>query len=87
VEGYPSKITRPDLNKRTDIKQAFSIGPRKCLGRNLAYMEMRLILARVLFNFDLELVDKDKDWVKGMKIYGFWEKPDLMVKLTPVSDH
>ena len=70
----------------SNIMKAFSVGPRNCLGKNLAYVEMRLILAHIIFNFDLELVEKDKDWMKDMKVYGFWEKPELMVKLTPVGD-
>ncbi|KAF2012093.1 cytochrome P450 monooxygenase-like protein [Aaosphaeria arxii CBS 175.79] len=68
----------------------FSFGPRSCLGKNLAYAEMRLILAQMLFNFDLELVDNggDKDgkgWLDGQKVFTLWEKPDLMVRLSPVT--
>jgi cytochrome P450 len=63
----------------------FSFGPRNCLGKNLAYAEMRLILAKVLFNFDLELVDKDGDWMEGQKVFTLWEKPSLMVTLHPVE--
>lgn len=53
--------------------------------RSLAYAEMRLVLTKVLFNFDLELVDKDVDWMAGQKVFTLWEKPSLMVKLTPVK--
>jgi hypothetical protein len=42
---------------------------------------MRLILAKVLFNFDLELVDKEKDWLKGQRCFTLWEKPSLMIRL------
>jgi len=63
----------------------FSFGPRNCLGKNLAYAEMRLILAKVLFSFDLELVDKDKDWIGEQKVFTLWEKGSLMVKLKPVK--
>jgi len=55
-----------------------------CFG-SLAYAEMRLILAKVLFNFDLELVDKTQEWMKGQKVFTLWEKPSLMVKLHPVK--
>jgi hypothetical protein len=50
-------------------------------------MEMRLILARLIFNFDLELVEKETDWMKDMKAYTIWKKPQLMVKLTPVGGY
>ncbi|KFX86931.1 hypothetical protein O988_09454, partial [Pseudogymnoascus sp. VKM F-3808] len=45
-----------------EVLQPFSIGPRNCIGKSLAYAEMRLILARLLWNFDLKLVDDSKDW-------------------------
>ena len=46
---------------------------------------MRLIVAKVLFNFDLELVNKDFDWMAANKSFTLWEKPSLMVKLIPVQ--
>ncbi|ESZ91765.1 cytochrome P450 monooxygenase [Sclerotinia borealis F-4128] len=61
--------------------QPFNLGPRNCIGRNLAYAEMRLILARVIWNFDLELADESKSWAKNMKIFLLWEKPPLYVNL------
>lgn len=30
----------------------FSLGPRTCIGKNMAYMEMTIVMARVLFLFD-----------------------------------
>ncbi|CAO2654499.1 Nn.00g112320.m01.CDS01 [Neocucurbitaria sp. VM-36] len=68
-----------------DAVNPFSFGPRNCLGKNLAYAEMRLIVAKLLFNFDLELVHKDQEWTKEQKVFTLWEKPSLMVKLKPVQ--
>ncbi|RPA99485.1 cytochrome P450 [Choiromyces venosus 120613-1] len=34
----------------------FSIGPRGCIGKSVAYMELRLTLARLLFEYDCEEV-------------------------------
>jgi averantin hydroxylase len=62
----------------------FSLGPRNCIGRNLAYAEMRLILAKVLYNFDLELDDRVGDWM-DQKVFVLWEKHPLWVKVTPVK--
>ncbi|KAL1970353.1 hypothetical protein VTN77DRAFT_5513 [Rasamsonia byssochlamydoides] len=36
----------------------FSIGPRGCIGKSMALMEMRLTLARMMFLFDVERADK-----------------------------
>ena len=49
---------------------------------SLAYVEMRLILSRIIFNFELELADPDSDWM-AQKVYALWEKSPLMTKLTP----
>ncbi|KAF1848218.1 cytochrome P450 monooxygenase-like protein [Cucurbitaria berberidis CBS 394.84] len=68
-----------------DSMNPFSFGPRNCLGKSLAYAEMRLILAKVLFNFDLEIVNDSQDWMKEQKTYALWEKPSLMVKLKSVQ--
>ncbi|RAH66805.1 cytochrome P450 [Aspergillus aculeatinus CBS 121060] len=35
----------------------FSIGPRGCIGKSMAFMEMRLTIARLIFLFDLALAD------------------------------
>jgi hypothetical protein len=52
------------------------------MGKNFGIMEVRLILAQIIFNFDLELVEKEEDF---MRCYGFWEKPELMVKMSPIG--
>ncbi|KAB8302765.1 hypothetical protein EYC80_006112 [Monilinia laxa] len=65
--------------------QPFSIGPRNCIGRHLAYAEMRLIMTRILWNFDLELCDGMDQWSQ-QRIYALWEKGPLMVKVHPRKD-
>lgn len=50
---------------------------------SLAYAELKLILARILYNFDMELVDPDEDWM-DQKAFFIWTKPPLNIYLTPV---
>lgn len=50
---------------------------------SLANHEMRLILAKVLWNFDLELCPQSQNWA-DQKTYSLWEKHPLMVKMRPV---
>jgi hypothetical protein len=46
---------------------------------------MRLILAKIIFNFDLQLADDSRDWFREQKVYFLWEKPALNIRLTPVA--
>ncbi|KAH7348070.1 cytochrome P450 46A1 [Pyrenochaeta sp. MPI-SDFR-AT-0127] len=62
--------------------QPFSVGPRDCVGKNMAYHEMRLILAKVVFNFDLELRPESKDWA-DQQVFILWQKGPLMVNVKP----
>ncbi|KAI0485253.1 isotrichodermin C-15 hydroxylase [Xylariaceae sp. FL0804] len=62
----------------------FSQGLRQCPGREIAWVQVRLFLSKVLWVFDIEEVlgrplDFDKDFIT----YGFWVKPDLMVRFVP----
>ncbi|KAG0154582.1 hypothetical protein PDIDSM_150 [Penicillium digitatum] len=53
--------------------QPFSFGPRNCIGKNLAYHEMRLILAKVLYNFDFSLLPESVGWEK-QKTFFLWRR-------------
>ncbi|RYP20696.1 hypothetical protein DL765_002646 [Monosporascus sp. GIB2] len=70
---------------RLDAHQPFSFGPRNCIGRNLAYAEMRLILARIVYGFDMKLADDSTDWIKRQKTFILWDRIPLNVYLTPVQ--
>ena len=63
------------------VLQPFAVGPRNCIGRHLAMAEMRLILARMLWNFDFELCPESEGWIE-QKIKLLWVKPPLMCKVT-----
>ncbi|KAH8764643.1 benzoate 4-monooxygenase cytochrome P450 [Hyaloscypha finlandica] len=71
--------TRFANDKRTAF-QPFSTGPRNCLGKNLAYAELRLIVPRTLWNFDLELMPDSQNWHAVQKCWSLWQKPDLNIK-------
>jgi hypothetical protein len=53
--------------------------------RSLAWAEMRMILAHMLWHFDLELHPASKDWIEKQKVFMLWQKPDLIVKIVPRS--
>ncbi|KFY25574.1 hypothetical protein V491_01685 [Pseudogymnoascus sp. VKM F-3775] len=70
--------------------QPFSLGPQGCLGKQLAYMEMRLIMCHLIWNFNIESTDGAWQWdpagqMKNLRVYVVWEKPPLNVKLKSVT--
>ncbi|TDZ36157.1 Trichothecene C-15 hydroxylase [Colletotrichum trifolii] len=92
----PSKFLDPDsfiperwldderfANDAKHLHQPFSYGPRNCLGMNLAYAEMRLILARIIWNFDIEVAPESTHWTKNQKVFFFWDKPPLWTYFKP----
>lgn len=51
---------------------------------SLAYAEVRLILARMIWNFDMELQKDSHRWSEGRKAFTTWEKGSLNVRLMQV---
>ena len=47
---------------------------------SFAYMEVNLILAKMLWKYDLELVNKDVDFIGEGRVFVMWWKPTLTVK-------
>ncbi|KAF2419707.1 pisatin demethylase [Tothia fuscella] len=85
-----------DKENTTDKLHAsnpFSLGPRGCIGRNLSYMEMRLIIGKLLWCNDITMANHPENDVwdpvndhENMVVYNNWIKPPLHVKLTPRKD-
>ncbi|KAJ4145123.1 hypothetical protein LMH87_003982 [Akanthomyces muscarius] len=95
----PKYFTRPDdfvperwlgdkafKDDRLDSVKPFSIGPRNCIGMNLAYSEMRMILARTIWEFDIRLAESSQNWYDQSRVYLAWQRPPLNVYLTPRRD-
>lgn len=55
-EKWSDGVSKAELEKAQSAFCAFSVGPRSCIGKNMAYMEMMISMARILFLFDLESV-------------------------------
>lgn len=63
----------------------FSLGPRGCLGVNLANMEMRLTLAKLVWTFDMKAAVSSTavDWEEDARFDGFWNMPAPYVHFAP----
>ena len=40
-------------------------------------MEMRIILSKIFWTYEFEIMDKSLDWVASNRSFVFWEKPEL----------
>lgn len=59
----------------------FGYGPQNCIGQNLAYAELRLILARLLYDLDFRILDNYRSWQEDFKIFQVWDKGPLFAEV------
>jgi cytochrome P450 len=64
--------------------QPFGMGTRNCIGKSLALMEARMILARLVWGFDIEMAEGCERWAE-QKTFILYEKGELRARLTPVA--
>jgi cytochrome P450 len=53
--------------------------------RSLAYVEMRLILARLIYSYDLAIADHATENFLDLRAFTLWIKKPLNIRLVPVS--
>jgi len=51
----------------------------------MAWIEIRILMAKLTLLFDLEMFDKNLDWNRDQSCYTLWQKPALLVKVTPCT--
>ncbi|KAF7158178.1 hypothetical protein CNMCM5623_002844 [Aspergillus felis] len=62
--------------------RAFSYGHRNCIGHDLAWLEMRLVLPRLIWEFDWELAPGSDRW-KDVLVFKACSTKPLKIKFTP----
>ncbi|KAL8968675.1 MAG: hypothetical protein Q9183_002353 [Haloplaca sp. 2 TL-2023] len=60
-EDEEYKPTDQERQNLKDYSLPFSLGGRGCIGRNLAYMELSIVIASLVMGFDWELAEPGKD--------------------------
>ncbi|KLU88227.1 hypothetical protein MAPG_07214 [Magnaporthiopsis poae ATCC 64411] len=79
---HPMYNERYALGNARAYFKPFSHGPRDCIGKNLAYAEMRLVASRILLRFDIDEAEgTGDDWLDNQRTFTAWEKPQLWVTL------
>ncbi|CAL5867174.1 uncharacterized protein PFLUO_LOCUS1386 [Penicillium psychrofluorescens] len=58
----------------------FGLGQRNCMGQTLAWVEMRLLMCKLFWNFDLKPAKGLPVWT-DQNIFWFWDKLPLELKL------
>ncbi|KAI1281078.1 putative cytochrome P450 [Xylaria sp. FL0933] len=81
----PERWIDPECKDIKEASQPFSLGPRGCIGKNFAYLEVNLILAKMLWRYDMELKNKDLDWEGNSHEHVMWSKPDMIVTFKSAS--
>ena len=72
IVGSPH-VSQHDVNLAHSAFCPFSIGPRGCIGKGMAYMELRSALAMTLFMYDIRLApgtslgEGRADWESGRR--------------------
>ncbi|KAK7757681.1 hypothetical protein SLS62_000058 [Diatrype stigma] len=62
----------------------FSQGPRACAGKEIAWWQSRVFIAKVLWTFNLEMVSgQHVDIDRDMRGWGMFQKPDVRVRFVP----
>jgi len=73
----------PFHGDQRECVQPFSVGPRNCMGQHLAWAEMRLVLAKMLWTFDVAApVEKEKRlrW-EDLRTFLLVEKKPVLVRM------
>ncbi|KAK6860830.1 hypothetical protein PG995_004466 [Apiospora arundinis] len=83
--GHPLHNARFDGDCRKDF-HPFSMGPRMCAGKEIAWWQSRLFMAKILWVFDLEMVTGQQiDMDRDLRGWGMVVKPEFRVRFTTAA--
>lgn len=71
VESKSLYRDKPFDNRVTEVACSFAL------------MEVNLILAKLFWKYDMELVNQSLDWEGQSKVHVMWSKPELRIRFHP----
>ncbi|CAK7222048.1 hypothetical protein SCUCBS95973_004707 [Sporothrix curviconia] len=77
-------LDKENTTERLDASKPFLVGPRMCMGINMAWIELRILTAKIVFHFDFTMVDQ-RNWCEGQNCYTLWAKPPQKMVGTPAQ--
>ncbi|KAK2606432.1 hypothetical protein QQS21_003125 [Conoideocrella luteorostrata] len=88
-EYHPERWLEKPANKGFEndclkVFQPFGVGHRDCIARNLAHVESRLVLAKLIWNFNIRVRAGHEKWREQQKSYLLWDKKDFFATMEPV---
>ncbi|KAM7200691.1 Cytochrome P450 monooxygenase sdnF [Naviculisporaceae sp. PSN 640] len=77
----PENTPEEFRNDKLDAVQPFIMGVNVCIGRGLAWMEMRVTLAKLLWHFDWTVRSGDGDAFEQAKAWHVWTKSHVYLEM------
>ena len=71
------------LDDALDSQFPFGTGPRHCPGKLLAWSEMRIVLAKLLSQFDINVVPNKRTVWEDLQTFIVVEKEPIFVNIAP----
>ncbi|MCJ1405111.1 hypothetical protein MMC11_008337 [Xylographa trunciseda] len=65
---------------RRATQQPFGLGPRACIGKGLALAQLRCVLARMVWGFEMQVVGEGREWM-AQKTFIVVQKEEVWVRL------
>ncbi|KAI1409848.1 putative cytochrome P450 [Hypoxylon sp. FL1857] len=76
----PERWIDPECKDIKEASQPFSLGYRACIGRSFAFVQMSLVLAKLFFSYNMELLERDLDWESQSRHWVMWWKAPVRVR-------
>ncbi|KAI0556187.1 cytochrome P450 [Xylaria curta] len=79
-EFIPERWTDPASSDVKAASQPFSLGFRACPGKSFAMLQLSLVFAKILYTYDLEMLNPEIDWEARSRHWIMWWKPPIRVR-------